>query len=124
MKYPLHILIVEDETLIGLELKAILLSLGHTVLKVVSTGKDAIEKAKELKPDLIFMDINLKDFVTGIEAAESIHLDNVIPIIYITAMSTISPNLLFPYILITKPYFKEDIISAIEETMRSYSVNK
>lgn len=121
MKYPLNILIVEDESLIALELKVILLSLGHMISGIAATGKDAIDKAKELKPDLIFMDINLRDFLTGIEAAETIHLDSKIPIIYITAMSVISPDLIYPYMLVTKPYNKKDLIAAIENTMRSHS---
>ena len=50
-------------------LQEILLEAGYTVLDTVDTGKDAINKARELKPDLIFMDIMLKDQMSGCEAA-------------------------------------------------------
>ncbi len=64
-----RLLIVEDDILLAQILTEILLEAGYDVLDTVDTGKDAISRARELKPDLIFMDIMLKDQISGCEAA-------------------------------------------------------
>jgi CheY-like chemotaxis protein len=55
----LRVLIVEDEEAIALVIRATLKSLGYAVVGAVSSGEQAIEKAIELQPDLILMDILL-----------------------------------------------------------------
>ncbi len=64
-----RLLIVEDDILLAQILTEILLEAGYDVLDTVDTGKGAISRARELKPDLIFMDIMLKDQISGCEAA-------------------------------------------------------
>ncbi len=64
-----RLLIVEDDILLAEILIEILLEAGYEVLDTVDTGRSAINKARELKPDLIFMDIMLKDQMSGCEAA-------------------------------------------------------
>ncbi len=53
----------------------------------MKTGKDAIEKAEDIKPDLILMDIMLAGEMDGIEAAERIRSLLDVPIIFLTANS-------------------------------------
>ena len=78
------ILIVEDESIIALNLKYDLEDLGYEVIDIVDTGDDAIDKAVEYRPDLTVMDINLKGDVNGIQAAKKIlALD--LAVIYLTA---------------------------------------
>ena len=80
------ILIVEDESIIALNLKYDLEDLGYTVIDIVDNGDDAIYKAVEFRPDLTIMDINLKGSVNGIQAAKKIlALD--LAVIYLTANS-------------------------------------
>jgi CheY-like chemotaxis protein len=55
----IRVLIVEDEEAIALVIRATLKSLGYAVVGAVSSGEQAIEKAIELQPDLILMDILL-----------------------------------------------------------------
>ena len=77
------ILIVEDESIIALNLKYDLEDLGYEVIDIVDTGDDAIDKAVEYRPDLTVMDINLKGDVNGIQAAKKIlALD--LAVIYLT----------------------------------------
>ncbi len=64
------ILIVEDETIIAVEIENRLQSLGYEVTSIVDTGKRAIQKAEIDKPDLILMDIRIKGKIDGIDAAE------------------------------------------------------
>lgn len=79
------ILIVEDELLIAKNLSHKLEKLGYEVADIVSSGCDAIQRAGELKPDLILMDIVIKGEIDGIETAAKIHQTLDIPVIYTTA---------------------------------------
>jgi PAS domain S-box-containing protein len=80
-----RIMIVEDETIIAMELEDRLLDLGYDVAAVVSSGEKAIQIVAEVQPDLIMMDIMLKGEMDGIQAATDIRSRFNIPIIYLTA---------------------------------------
>lgn len=67
-----RILIVEDEFILAMNLKENLEWLGYTVVDIVDSGETAIEKATELRPDLVLMDIKLRGEIDGIEAAGEI----------------------------------------------------
>ncbi|HMK66835.1 MAG TPA: response regulator, partial [Thermodesulfobacteriota bacterium] len=64
-----RILIVEDEVLIGLDLKIRLSNWGYTVTDQVLSAEKALESIEKTQPDLILMDINLRGKMDGIEAA-------------------------------------------------------
>ena len=66
----IKILVVEDENIVALDIENRLKNLGFTVLPVISSGEEAVEKAYEYKPDLILMDILLKGKINGIDAAK------------------------------------------------------
>lgn len=78
------ILVVEDEAITALDLKFILMDLGYDVVGVVDNGKDAIDSAMELSPDLIILDIKLKGDINGVQVAEEISKFD-IPIIFASA---------------------------------------
>lgn len=77
-----RILIVEDESIIALELKNLLEGLGYRVVDLVMSGERALERARELSPDLVLMDVVLKGKLDGIETARQIPD---IPVIFLTA---------------------------------------
>jgi len=81
----INILIVEDELLIAKNLSQKLESLGYQIVGIVSCGADAIQRAGELEPDVILMDIVIKGDIDGIETAVIINQKFDIPIIYTTA---------------------------------------
>jgi CheY-like chemotaxis protein len=81
------ILIVDDETIILLELEMRLQQLGYLVAGKTMTGEEAIRLAETLRPDLILMDLNLGGDLGGIEAARTIVEKWAIPIVYITGAS-------------------------------------
>ncbi len=85
MDHTPRILIVEDDAVLVLDLENALTQMGYQVIGLVSTGKEAVEQALRLIPDLILMDIRLGDEVTGIQAAEEIHRCQEIPVIFLTA---------------------------------------
>ena len=78
------ILIVEDEVMLSAWLKIQLEDEGYEVCGSFTTGEEAVEFVKEIKPDVILMDINLVGKIDGIEAAEIITEKSNIPIIFMT----------------------------------------
>lgn len=66
------IMIVEDESIVAVDIKRTLIGLGYEVTAIADTGEEAISSACEQKPDLILMDIVLKGDIDGIEAASKI----------------------------------------------------
>jgi CheY-like chemotaxis protein len=69
------ILIVEDERLVAKDIESFLVSRGYDVPTVVSSGEEAIRAAREIKPDLVLMDVKLKGALDGIEASRLIRKD-------------------------------------------------
>ena len=82
-----RILIVEDEMIIAEDLACKLGQLGYEISGTTRYGEDAIIQARELRPDLVLMDIQLAGTVNGIEAARIIGLEYDLPVIYLTAHS-------------------------------------
>lgn len=80
-----RILIAEDEPLAALELRERLESMGCEVIATVSSGETAVANAMGTRPDLIIMDIHLRSFIDGIDAAERLRFAVSAPIIYVTA---------------------------------------
>lgn len=80
-----RILIVEDDGLIALAFRRTVTAFGHTVVGLAASGPEAIAQALALRPDLILMDIHLRGPMDGIDAAQSIHAQAPIPVIYMTA---------------------------------------
>ena len=81
------ILLVEDEAIVAMENKKNLVIAGFTVVCIVSSGSEAIQKAIETKPDLIVMDIKLKGEVDGVDAMMKIRQQLNAPVIFLTGNS-------------------------------------
>jgi len=86
MKDSKRVLVVEDESIVALEIQERLMGFGYIAV-IASSGEDAIKKAHEFHPDIVLMDIMLKGGMDGIEAAGQIRRSMDIPIIYLTAYS-------------------------------------
>jgi two-component system, response regulator PdtaR len=87
MKGPARILLVEDEVLSALYMKAQLAKMGFQALTTLMTGEEAVASAREDRPDLILMDINLAGEMNGIEAIRRIKEGFEVPVIFITGYS-------------------------------------
>lgn len=113
----IKILIVEDETIVALDIKSAIQKLGHEVTKSVTNYDEAIESVVENEPNIILMDINLKNSLDGIEASKAIQKIKNIPIIYLTAFSddeTISRAVQTnPVGYLIKPFKREELKSTI-----------
>jgi signal transduction histidine kinase len=123
------ILLVEDESIVAMDMERRLASLGYLVLEHVMTGEEAIEKALTLRPDLILMDIHLKGRIDGIEAAERIReYSPSVPVIYITAYSDDNTlaraKVTQPFGYILKPFQEREIHSTIEMALYKHKIEQ
>lgn len=80
-----HILVVEDERIVALDIQRTLIELGYTVPRTAATAEDAIRFASDLCPDLVLMDIRIKGERDGIETAQILRTRFGVPIVYLTA---------------------------------------
>ena len=113
-----NIMIVEDEAIVGEELKISLEDMGYAVTSIVKSGEQTIEKADQERPDLILMDIKLKGQMDGIEAADLIRSRLDIPVIFLTAYADDDKieraKLTMPFGYILKPFQDRDLEVTIE----------
>jgi response regulator of citrate/malate metabolism len=82
-----NVLIVEDDMIISMVLERMITKLGHNVVEKVISGQKAIDCTFNLEPDLILMDIQLKDDIDGISAMQKIREKSDVHVIYITGNS-------------------------------------
>jgi len=112
------ILIVEDDRNLSRYIKLSMESFGFNTVEIVVSGEEAIQKAKEIEPDIVFMDIVLKGKMDGIEAAQVIKEQLGTPIIYITAYSDIErvkrAKATNPIGYLLKPFQMSDLQQGIE----------
>ena len=123
-----HILIVEDEEGLAIHLNFLLKRNNYIPLEAVAFGEKAVERAVELMPDLVLMDINLAGQMNGIEAAEIIHERCGIPVIFLSALAeddTIrDAQRGNPFAYLVKPAKEADLRAAIEVTMYKHRMEK
>jgi PAS domain S-box-containing protein len=119
------VLVVEDEYILAINLQESLQSLGYTVLDIADSAELAIEKATQLRPNLILMDIRLRGELDGIQAAEQIWLYLQIPVIYVTGHSDKSTveraTLTSPFGYILKPIKEKELYVAIQTALNRYN---
>ena len=123
-----RILIVEDQMITATDIQGILIRFDYEVVGIVSSGKEAIEKAAKGKTDLVLMDIVLKGPMDGIEAAEQIRNRFDIPIVYLTAFadqSTLKRAMITePYGYILKPFEERELQTNIEIALYKHRMER
>lgn len=124
----IKILIVEDEGIQALDIQHSLVSMGYPEPVIAFSGQEAVEKAGELRPDVVFMDIMLHGEMDGVTTAERIRDQFGIPIIYLTAYANDDivqrAKKTHPYGYIVKPFKEKDLHVAIEIAFYKHSMEK
>lgn len=122
------ILIVEDEGVEALNMQRRLKTAGFSASEIVMSGEEAVQKAADMRPDLVLMDIMLNGSIDGIQAAELIRSAYDIPVIYVTAYADEGTlkraKITEPYGYIVKPYRDREILIAIEMAIYKHKVEK
>jgi PAS domain S-box-containing protein len=112
------ILMVEDESIVAIDLQHRLTGMGYSVPAVAASGQDALKKASEIRPDLVLMDIRLRGDMDGIEVAEQIRDLLDIPPVYLTAYTDEDTlrraKITEPFGYIVKPFDERTLRSTIE----------
>jgi CheY-like chemotaxis protein len=117
------VLIVEDEPIVAMQLQESLEAMGYLVPAIIDTGDEVLAAALEHKPDLILMDIKLRSFIDGVDAAKRLKLVCDIPVLYLTAYPSkgsqdraLSTS---PAGYLVKPVSDRDLRLAIEQALAS-----
>lgn len=123
------ILIVEDDIITATVIRKYLEKNNYNVVEIIEDGEKAVDIAKTKKPDLILMDIFLKDSIDGIEVAQRIKKSIDIPVIYLTADSSTATieraKITEPFGYLVKPVDSAVLITNIELTLqKQISYNK
>ena len=115
----MKVLIIEDEPMIAFQLKEIIESLGHKMVARAPTRDAAIEKAREHKPGLILVDIQLADGSSGLDAMDMISEFHQAPCIVITAYPErlLAGRANEPAFLISKPFRAEHVKTVISQAL-------
>lgn len=125
---PANILIVEDETIVALDMKYQLQKLGYGVCGIFSTGEECLNRIKNLNPELVLMDIRLQGEIDGVEAAGVIREKYRIPVVFITAYAddeTIErAKYIEPFGYIIKPFDERSLRTTIEMALYKHSMDK
>lgn len=108
------VLIIEDEPLIAMDLEGIMEQLGHRVLGIARTHREALDLARDQDIGLILADIQLADGSSGLEAVNELLRSVRAPVIFITAFPErlLTGERAEPTYLITKP-FQPSLVSAL-----------
>jgi len=122
------VMVVEDESIVAIDISQRLQSLGYEVTATVSSGERAVEMAEKTRPDIILMDIVLKGEMDGIEAAEEINKRMKVPIVYITAYSDEETlkraKITGPFGYIIKPFEDRELHSVIEVALYKHELER
>nr|TFG51385.1 MAG: response regulator [Hyphomicrobiales bacterium] len=114
-----RVLIIEDESIIALDLEGMVTRLGHEVVALAATKDEAVAKARVGRPGLILADINLGEGGSGTEAVTEILARFDVPVIFITAyperlLTGTRPE---PTYLVTKPFLPETVQATIGQAL-------
>ena len=113
------VLIIEDEPLIALDLQNLVEDLGHRVVDVARTHREALKAVEHHQPGLILADIQLADGSSGLEAVNDILSAFEVPVIFITAyperfLTGAPPE---PAFLVAKPFAVETLRAVISQVL-------
>jgi CheY-like chemotaxis protein len=113
------VVIIEDEPLIAIDLQTLVEGLGHRVVRVARTERQAIDAVMQTRPGLVLADIQLADGSSGVDAVNEILRTYSVPVIFITAFPErlLTGSKPEPTFLITKPYQTDAVKAVISQAL-------
>ena len=123
-----RILVVEDESIVALDIQDRLESMGYEVPATVASGEKAVEQAAVLRPDLVLMDIQLQGRMDGVEAADQIRQRYGIPVVFLTANAdhpTVQrAKVTEPFGFVIKPFEERELHTTIEMALYKHQAEQ
>jgi response regulator NasT len=119
-----RIVIADDESVIRADLREMLSNLNYLVVGEAGDGQSAVNTARELKPDVVIMDIKMPD-LDGIEAARILTQEQIAPVLLLTAYSQrdlvdrAKEAGVVGYLV--KPFREQEILPAIEIALARFA---
>ncbi len=121
-----RIIIADDESIIRMDLREMLANLGYLVVGEVGDGRSAVNLARELRPDVVIMDIKFEgDEFDGIDAAQMLTRERIAPALLLTAysqrdlVSRAKDAGVVGYLV--KPFREQDLSPAIDVALARFS---
>jgi len=113
------VVIIEDEPLIALDLERLVTGLGHRVVKIARTERQAVEAVKRARPGLILADIQLADGSSGLNAVNELLKTFEVPVIFITAFPErfLTGERPEPAFLIPKPFQPTSVSAVVSQAL-------
>jgi two-component system, response regulator PdtaR len=119
-----RVLIAEDEALIRLDLREMLVEEGYDVCGEAGDGEAAVKLAEDLRPDLCIFDIKMP-IMDGIAAAEKVANARIAPVVILTAFSQRDlverARAAGAMAYLVKPFQKSDLVPAIEIALSRFA---
>ncbi len=123
-----RVMIVDDDAVVAFHLQKILTASGYKVVTLLASGEEAVAEASRLKPDVILMDIQLRDEMNGIEAAANIREQEGIPIVFLSAYSDEAMIRKVcksePYGYLVKPVNERELMANLEMALYKGSLDR
>ncbi len=119
-----RVIIADDESLIRMDLREMLTNLGYLVIGEAGDGLSAVNLTRDLRPDILLMDIKMPD-LDGIESARILTEERLAPVLLLSAYS--QQELIqrarqagvAGYLV--KPFRENDLAPAIEVALARFS---
>ncbi|NQY22558.1 MAG: response regulator [Campylobacteraceae bacterium] len=124
----IKILIVEDESIVALDIRSALRKLNYEVTDMVTSYEQAIQSVKNNCPDIALLDINLQNSKDGIAIAKKLQKMMDISVVYLTAFSdddtlqrAVKTN---PLGYILKPFTRAELKSSLILAIHKMNISK
>ena len=121
---PTRVVIAEDEAIIRLDLKELLIEEGYDVVGETGRGDEAIELVRDLRPDLVILDIKMPG-LDGLSAARHVAGERMSAVLILTAFSqrelVEQARDAGALAYLVKPFQKSDLIPAIEVALGRFA---
>jgi len=123
-----RITIVEDEAVIAMGIGRSVASLGYEVAGIAHSAEEALEQVRQVRPDLVLMDIMLGGQMNGTDAARRLHSEFGLPVIYLTAYSDEATlaraKTTDPFGYLIKPFQERELRVAIEIALYKHNMEQ
>ena len=123
MTESLRVAVADDEPQVQELFQNMLTVLGHRVVLKAATGRELVEKCREVNPDLVITDIKMPD-MDGLDAAAAIYKDTPTPVILVSGyldselLARAQENHVLAYLV--KPIRQDDLKPAISLVRRRF----